>query len=101
MDNNFFIGIKLRSNLIFLYNANPIGMIISFAFIIFPMKRLKILQVIFSSLGTRQNMINFPAELAFFPKGRLDHPGAARIFPEFIRIRSNHGVSFFPNGLDN
>ena len=94
---SFQFLIKYRSKLIFLYNANPIRMIISLAFIVFPVKGLKVMEVIFSSLGNRQNMINFPTELAILAKGRFNHQGAAIILPEFIWIRSNYGVSFSPN----
>ncbi len=76
-------------------------MIISFAFIVFPMKGLKILKIIFSSFGNRQDMINFPTELAAFSKGRFNHQGTAAIFPKSIGIESSHGVSFSPNGFDN
>jgi len=76
-------------------------MIISLAFIVFPVKGLKVWEVIFSSLGNRQNMINVPTELAILAKGRFNHQGAASIFPEFVWIRSNYGVSFSPNGLNN
>jgi len=76
-------------------------MIISFAFIVFPMKGLKIFKIIFSSFGNWQNMINFPPELAIFSEGRFNHQGAAAIFPIFICIESSHGVSFSPNGFDN
>jgi len=98
---SFQFLIKYRSKLIFLYNANPIRMIISLAFIVFPVKGLKVMEVIFSSLGNRQNMINFPTELAILAKGRFNHQGAAIILPEFIWIRSNYGVSFSPNSLNN
>jgi hypothetical protein len=76
-------------------------MIISLAFIVFPMKGLKVTEVIFSSLGNWQNMINFPTELAILAKGRFDDHGAASILPEFVWIRSSYGVSFSPNGLNN
>jgi hypothetical protein len=98
---SFFPFIKYGSKLIFLYNANPIRMIISLAFIVFPVKGLKVMEVIFSSLGNRQNMINFPTELAILAKGRFDHQSAAIILSEFVWIRSNDGVSFFPNGINN
>ncbi len=88
-------------NLILLHNAGPIGVIIRFAFIVFPMKGLKIFKIIFSPFGNRQDMINFPTELAIFSKGRFNHHGAAAIFPKFICIESSHGVTFSPNGFDN
>lgn len=76
-------------------------MIISFAFIIFPMKGLKILEVVFSSFRNREYMIHFPPKLAIFSKGGFHHHGAAGIFPEFIWITSRYYLSFFPNGLDH
>jgi len=80
--------------------SNPAGIIISFAFNIFPMKGLKILQVVFSSFRNRQRLINFPAKLAVFSKRGFTHHGAANIFPIFVWIRPRHGVSLIPNGLD-
>jgi len=97
----FRFSINYCFNLIFLYNANPIGVIISLSFIVFPVKGLKIMEVIFSSLGNRQYMIYFPTELAILAKGRFNHQSTASIFPEFIRIRSNYGLSFCPNGFNN
>ena len=89
------------SNLILLHNAGPIRVIISFAFIVFPMKGLKVLKIIFSSFGDRQDMVNFPTELAIFSKGRFNHHGAAAIFPKFICIESSRGLTFSPNSFDN
>jgi hypothetical protein len=76
-------------------------MIISLAFIVSPVKGLKVMDAIFSPLGNRQNMVNFPTELAIPAKGRFNHQSAASIFPEFIRIRSMYGLSFCPNGINN
>ncbi|KPK95158.1 MAG: hypothetical protein AMJ94_00435 [Deltaproteobacteria bacterium SM23_61] len=98
---SFQFLIKYRSKLIFLYNANPIRIIISLPFIVFPVEGLKVLELIFSSLGNRQNMINFPTELAILAKGRFNHHGTASIFPEFFGIRSSYGVSFSPNSFNN
>jgi hypothetical protein len=76
-------------------------MIISLPFIVSPVKGLKVMEVIFSSLGNRQYMIYFPTELAILAKGRFNHQGAAIILSEFVWIRSSDGVSFFPNGINN
>jgi hypothetical protein len=76
-------------------------MIVSLAFIVFPVKGLKIMEVIFSSLGNRHYMIYFPTELAILAKGRFNHQSTASIFPEFIRIRSRYGLRFSPNGFNN
>lgn len=76
-------------------------MIITLPLIIFPVKGLEVMEIIFSSLRNRQNMINFPTELAILPKGRFNHQSAAIILPEFVWVRSAYGMSFCPNGINN
>lgn len=77
--------------------------IISFASVILPLKRLKIADIIISSQNNRLYMINLPSSAIIFINSILTalYPGTAAIFSFLGRINAGYCHPLVPNHLNN